>query len=202
MLFRSEVKPPEEDLPEEKFPEEAKTKLAALRAAQKKLQSESPPLAAVMGVAEAAVEDTRIHVRGSHLILGKTVPRGVPAVLELGGPLAVPAEASGRRELADWLVDPRHPLTARVFVNRVWQQFFGIGLVKTVEDFGVQGEPPPHRAVLDWLAVRFRERWDVKGLVRDIVTTAAYRRASRVAPAALAADPDNRLFARGPRFRL
>ena len=145
---------------------------------------------------------TRVLERGEYDKPREEVTAGVPEAF--GPPLAESADgkAADRLALARWLVDPRHPLTARVFVNRVWQQFFGMGLVKTVEDFGLQGEPPPHRALLDWMAVRFRERWDVKGLVRDIVTTAAYRRASRVAPAALASDPDNRLFARGPRFRL
>jgi hypothetical protein len=145
---------------------------------------------------------THVLLRGAYDKPGAEVTAGVPEAFGPPLPEAEGGAAADRLALARWLVDPRHPLTARVFVNRVWQQFFGMGLVKTVEDFGVQGEPPPHRRLLDWMAVRFRERWDVKGLVRDIVTTAAYRRASRVTSAAVAADPDNRLFARGARFRL
>jgi hypothetical protein len=105
--------------------------------------------------------------------------------------------------LARWLVDPRHPLTARVAVNRQWRQAFGEGLVRTVEDFGVRGEPPTHPQLLDWLATEFMASgWDVKRLERRLFSSATYRQSSRTSPQRQAADPANRLWARAFRVRL
>ena len=127
------------------------------------------------------------------------VTRGTPAIFP---PLPAQAEYT-RLDLAKWLVSPQHPLTARVQVNRLWQQFFGIGLVKTSNDFGSQGEPPSHPELLDWLAVNFRESgWDMKAFVRMIVTSHTYRQNAQCSDQVMQKDPENRLLARGPRFRL
>ena len=125
---------------------------------------------------------------------GEPVSAAVPAKLP-----PLPAGApQNRLGLAHWLVSPDHPLTARVTVNRFWQQFFGVGLVKTAGDFGMQGERPVHRELLDWLAVEFLESgWDVKALIRRIVTSHTYRQSSRATPELIERDPENRLLARG-----
>ncbi|PYL00216.1 MAG: hypothetical protein DME19_05800, partial [Verrucomicrobia bacterium] len=143
--------------------------------------------------------DTFLLMRGEYDRKGEKVEPGVPAILP-PWPKDAPRNRLG---LAKWLVDPAHPLTARVNVNRFWQQCFGVGIVKTVEDFGVQGERPSHPELLDWLATEFiGSGWDVKHLQRLIVTSATYRQSSRVTPELLAKDPENRLLARGPRFRV
>lgn len=128
------------------------------------------------------------------------LPRKLPAALFSGSEEAQPKD---RLELASWIVSKDNPLTARVIVNRIWQEHFGVGLVKTAEDFGVQGEVPIYAELLDWLAVEFMESgWDVKGLHRLIVSSATYRQNSAVTKELIEKDPHNRLMARGPRFRL
>jgi hypothetical protein len=146
----------------------------------------------------ARPRDTFVLTRGDYRNHGEKVTPGVPSLLP---PLPKDAPAN-RLGLAEWLFSPDHPLTARVAVNRYWQLYFGIGLVKTAEDFGSQGDAPLYRDLLDWLACEFRKSWDVKALQRLIVTSATYRQASRVSPELLEKDPENRLLARGPRFRL
>lgn len=144
-------------------------------------------------------KDTFILARGAYDSPGPKVSRGVPAILP---PLPEGAPAN-RLGLARWLVDPANPLTARVTVNRFWQMYFGTGIVKTVEDFGSQGEWPVHPELLDWLAVEFvRSGWNVKTLQKTILTSSTYRQSSKITKESFAKDPDNRLLARGARLRL
>jgi hypothetical protein len=142
---------------------------------------------------------THMLKRGDFLRPGKPVRPGVPAVLH---PLSADA-GTDRLALARWLVDRQSPTTARAFVNRVWQAYFGTGLVSSSEDLGTQSDPPTHPEVLDWLAVEFMDSgWAMKKLHRLIVTSATYRQSSRVTPELLARDPGNHLLARSPRFRV
>jgi hypothetical protein len=146
-----------------------------------------------------APKDTFILQRGAYDRPGEKVARGVPEVLN---PLPAGSPAN-RLGLARWLVDPANPLTARVAVNRFWQMYFGTGIVKTVEDFGSQGEWPSHPELLDWLATEFvRSGWDVKKLQKLIMMSATYRQSSAVRPELVTRDPENRLLARAPRLRL
>ncbi|MCA8950783.1 MAG: DUF1553 domain-containing protein, partial [Planctomycetes bacterium] len=143
-----------------------------------------------------------VFLRGAYDHLGAPVERATPAFLP-----PLPGRSGDgpptRLDLAHWLVSPTNPLTARVEVNRIWHQLFGVGLVETAEDLGTQGERPSHPELLDHLAITFVESgWDVKALVRRIVTTETYRQDSRAAPAEFERDPDNRLLARGSRFRM
>jgi mono/diheme cytochrome c family protein len=143
--------------------------------------------------------DSFVMLRGAYDKPGEKVTRNVPAVFP---PLAN-TNNPNRLDLAKWLVAPENPLTARVAVNRLWQQFLGIGLVKTADDFGSQGQPPSHPELLDWLAVTFRESgWDVKGFVKLLLTSATSRQSSQVSEELVTRDPENRLLARAPRFRL
>ncbi len=142
---------------------------------------------------------THVQNRGNFLDPGTAVTAGVPAVFP-GLPAGQPAN---RLTLARWLVDPAHPLTARVAVNRLWEHCFGTGLVKTSEDFGRQGEAPSHPELLDFLARRFvNSGWDTKALLRDLVLSATYRQSAAADFTRLERDPYNRLLSRGPRFRL
>ncbi|HEX3151086.1 MAG TPA: DUF1553 domain-containing protein [Gemmataceae bacterium] len=138
--------------------------------------------------------------RGQYDRPGDKIAVGVPAIFP---PLRVQSSAANRLDLANWLIDPQHPLTARVAVNRWWQSYFGVGLVKTVEDFGVTGEYPSHPELLDWLATELiRTGWDVKNMQRLIVTSATYRQDARMTKESVERDPENRLLSRGPRYRL
>jgi hypothetical protein len=145
--------------------------------------------------------DTLVFHRGNFMDKeGMPLQPNVPAIFP---PLSKDTPRN-RLTLARWLVSPGQPLTARVAVNRYWEQLFGIGIVETLEDFGSAGQPPSHPELLDWLALNFQDdlHWDVKKLLRELVTCAAYRQTSRITPALLAKDPRNRLLSRGPRNRL
>jgi hypothetical protein len=140
-----------------------------------------------------------VRTRGAFSAKGERVYAGVPAVL---GSLSRD-QPLNRLTLAKWLVDGSNPLTARVAVNRLWEQYFGRGIVETSEDFGSQGQPPSHPELLDWLAVEFMDGgWRMKRIHRLIVTSVAYRQTSAVSPVLLKRDPENRLVSRGPRLRL
>ncbi|MCY2964669.1 MAG: PSD1 and planctomycete cytochrome C domain-containing protein [Planctomycetota bacterium] len=153
----------------------------------------------VMVMSDAQPRETKILDRGEYLKPLEKVTFSTPAFLP---PLSKDAPQN-RLGLAQWLMSPEHPLTARVQVNRMWQHFFGAGIVKTSEDFGVQSEFPIHGAPLDWLAVEFRERgWSMKAMHREIVMSATYRQSSRVTPDQRLRDPENRLFSRAARFRM
>ncbi|MBY0231721.1 MAG: PSD1 and planctomycete cytochrome C domain-containing protein, partial [Gemmataceae bacterium] len=140
--------------------------------------------------------ETFVLKRGEYDQRGEKVGRAVPAFL------AGKKEARTRLDLAAWMLAPENPLTARVAVNRLWQQVFGVGLVKTSEDLGGQGEPPSHPELLDWLAVEFQRDWDARRMLRLMVTSEAYRQSAKVTKELAARDPENRLLARGPRHRL
>jgi len=174
--------------------------LAEFRRRLDKLDREYPRLSQAMSMFE--LEDpppTHIALKGDFRARGLAVEPDVPAFLP-----PLPKDAPRNRlALARWLVSSENPLTARVIVNRVWQEFFGQGLVKTSEDFGTQGEAPSHPELLDWLASEFRDNgWSVKRLIRLIVTSSAYRQSSQVRRDLLEKDPENRLLARQSRIRL
>jgi hypothetical protein len=141
---------------------------------------------------------TYILNRGQYDEPKEQVAPNVPAIF----PPLPPGQSANRLALARWLVDQQHPLMARVTVNRYWQRLFGVGLVKTAEDFGLQSESPSHPELLDWLATEFRHKWDNKNLLKTIVMSATYRQSSHVGRVAFERDPENRLLSRGPRMRL
>lgn len=162
-------------------------------------ESAAPDLPSAMGVADGEIYTTLpIHIRGSHLNPGEPVAREFPAALHLSDTRPVfPDNQSGRLQLAEWLSSPRHPLTARVFVNRVWGWHFGKAIVASTENFGVLGDQPTHPKLLDWLARRFMQNgWSVKALHREILLSSAYRMSSLHPEAARCAevDPENRLL--------
>jgi hypothetical protein len=159
----------------------------------------------VLCVQEGNALELKLHVRGSHLSQqGEPIPRGTPEVFlgRLPAP-QIPAGASGRLQFADWLLDPRHPLTARVLVNRLWQQTFGVGLVESSSNFGLRGAAPSHPELLDWLAQRMIDSgWSIQAMQKELMLSAAFAQTSQVSAEKVAADPENRWLARYARQRL
>ena len=165
----------------------------------KELASPKSTTLVVQERSEPKPRPSYIHLRGDFLTKGKEVTAGIPAVF----PSLRADQPANRLALAKWLVDPTHPLTARVTVNRFWERYFGTGLVKTSEDFGRQGEAPSHPELLDWLSTEFiRTGWDVKAMQKLIVMSATYRQDAATDAARLEKDFYNRLLSRGPRFRM
>jgi hypothetical protein len=178
--------------------------LRALEAELKHLQETGPKRQMVMTVVEEkAIEDTKVHVRGSVHNPGEPAPRGFLQVATRGPAPAFPKTQSGRKELAEWIASADNPLTARVYANRAWHHLLGAGLVRTTDNFGTTGELPSHPELLDYLALRFvGDGWSVKSLVRRIVLSRTYRQASIGAAKGVGADPENRLLGRANRRRL
>lgn len=191
------------DAKEEAYPDEVRKQLAALRQEIAALADQAPELPTAMAVQDATPESLRIHVRGSHLILGQKVPRGVPVILQQSEPLNISDGESGRLQLAQWLAHADNPLTARVAVNRVWRWHFGTGLVPSTDNFGKLGVAPTHPQLLDWLAQRFvAEGWSLKSLHRQIMLSETYQRSSLASADNGAIDPENQWYWRGNVQRL
>jgi mono/diheme cytochrome c family protein len=187
----------------------AQDRLTALR----KQEADIRPASTLVMKELAKPRLTHILIRGNHQKKGELTTPGVPAKLHPLPPSPQPLSAEGRGAgseglpnrlaLARWLVDPNNPLVGRVTMNRIWARYFGRGFVETSEDFGVQGELPTHPELLDWLATELiAQKWSLKAMHRLIVTSATYRQSARVTPRLYERDPYNRLFARGPRFRM
>ena len=193
---------------EGEFTEETRKTLVALREERSKLEKAMPQLPSVMAVEDGRIEDVRIHYRGSHLTQGAVIPRRFLRIISGEDQPAIPDGRSGRLEFARWLTSKNNPLTARVFVNRVWQWHFGAGLVRTPDNFGRLGERPTHPELLDWLAVEFMESgWSLKKLHKLILLSSTWQQS--IYPAALESpksiletDPENRLWGRMGRRRL
>lgn len=194
-------KPPEKL--ESLYPDATKAELKKLRDELAALEKNPPELPSAIGVTEDKIIDVAIHLRGNPLKLGDVVPRRMPPVVRGPQVPKVTDKESGRRELAAWLVDPNHPLTSRVFVNRVWRWHFGSGLVRTTDNFGLLGESPSHPELLDWLARRFvADGWSVKSLHRLLLNSSTYQQSSSPSADLAARDPENKLLGRANIRRL
>ncbi len=175
---------------------ELTTQLAALER-----RRPNPPLA--MGTTEAEAEDLKVHLRGSHVVLGELVSRRFPQILAGENQAPLPKSTSGRLELARWMTQPEHPLTSRVMANRVWHWHFGRGIVSSVDNFGMLGQPPSHPELLDWLAGELIDSgWSIKQLHRTIMLSQTYQMSTQYQAVAAELDPENELRWRFQRRRL
>jgi hypothetical protein len=190
---------------------ERKEYVSALKKEVKDLETELKPLTAKLKyrpIAMAVKEDpepsdSAIRIRGVEKQKGKVIPRGFLKVATLGDAPTIPNDASGRQELAEWIVDPVNPLTSRVMSNRIWGWLFGTGIVRSVDNLGTTGQLPSHPELLDHLAVRFQELdWSIKALIKEIVLSRTWQLATEVNPSAQKVDPDNRLLTSYPLRRL
>ena len=185
------------------FPEATLSRLKANRERLAKVESTMPKLPKAMAVEDRKIEDLAVHVRGDYLTLGETAPRGVPMPFDFSDRHRVDDGTSGRLQLARWLTDDDHPMTARVIANRVWHWHFGNGLVRTPDDFGIRGAEPTHPKLLDWLASELiRSDWSIKHLHRLILRSSAYRMSTTNNAHAAEADPENTLLWRMNRRRM
>ena len=191
------------EVADDALPQPARERLAKLDAELKALEQASPPAPPMANaVAEDDPVEQRVFLRGSYRSLGDPVSKRFPLVLN-GAELGEAASGSGRRELAEWIASEKNPLTARVFVNRVWMGHFGEGIVRTPNNFGVVGERPTHPELVNYLAKKFIESgWSVKALQRLIMSSSMYQMTSAATDDAFKGDPENRLWSRFKRRRL
>jgi hypothetical protein len=188
---------------ESRYPEETKAKLKTARDELAKLEKEAPEISSAMGVKDGAVADVAVQIRGSHLNPGEVVSRHFPQVLAGTEQSPLPADQSGRLQLAKWMADPQHPLTYRVFVNRIWRWRFGEGIVPSTDNFGRLGEAPTNQPLLDYLTHRFIESGgSVKAMHRLLMLSSTYQMSGAYDERAAAVDPANRLLWRRAPQRL
>jgi len=183
--------------------EKSQLEITAIVESKAKLTAAQPQVGKAMGVTEGKVEDLAIHIRGNYLTLGESTERGFLEVVDQVSAVPIPVEASGRMQLAQWLTDAKHPLTSRVFVNRLWLWHFGKGLQRSPDNFGLLGQRPTNQPLLDWLAVEFIEQgWSIKQMHRLMLLSSTYQMSSIFDARANHVDPENRLWWRFNRRRL
>ncbi|MGE0609855.1 MAG: DUF1553 domain-containing protein [Pirellulales bacterium] len=192
------------DKAERFYPEPIAADVATRREEIARLEASLPQPDLAMAVQDRQPTDLRVHIRGNHLTQGQQpVPRGFPQILAGESPPAINMSGSGRLQLADWLAEPKNPLTSRVMANRIWRGHFGRGIVASCDNFGRLGDRPSHPALLDWLAARFVEDgWSIKSLHKRIMLSSTYQMGGADNAAASNIDPENRLHWRHSRRRM
>jgi hypothetical protein len=186
------------------YPAAVQEQIASLEKEKKTLEDTTPDLPKAMGISEGdKIADIPIHIRGSHWTLGKEAPRHFLTAISSESQPAIPANQSGRLQLAEWLANPGHPLTSRVMANRIWRWHFGKGIVPSMDNFGRLGELPTNQPLLDWLALRFTgANWSIKEMHRIVMLSNTYQMSSNYDAKAAEADPENTLLWRANRQRL